>query len=77
MEYHKTHDIFHVQRLLGHKSIQNTAIYITLENSIFQAEDDDFHVAVAKTLKEACKLVEVGFEYVCGMNNAKIFRKRK
>jgi integrase/predicted RNA-binding Zn-ribbon protein involved in translation (DUF1610 family) len=77
MEYHKTHDIFHVQRLLGHKNIQNTAIYITLENSVFQTKDEDFHVAVAKTLEEACKLVEVGFEYVCGMSNAKIFRKRK
>ncbi len=77
MEYHKTHDIFHVQRLLGHKNIQNTAIYITLENSIFQTKEDDFHAAVAKTLEEACKLVEVGFEFVCSMDNAKIFRKRK
>ncbi|MEM3697938.1 MAG: site-specific integrase [Candidatus Bathyarchaeia archaeon] len=77
MEYHKTHDIFHVQKLLGHKNIQNTAIYITLENSVFQTKEDDFHVAVAKTLEEACKLVEVGFEYVCSMDNAKIFRKRK
>ena len=76
-EYHKTHDIFHVQRLLGHRNIQNTAIYITLENSLFQTEDDDFHVAVAKTLDEACKLLEVGFEYICDMHDAKIFRKRK
>ena len=40
-------------------------------------KEDDFHVAVAKTLEEARKLVEVGFEYVCSMGNAKIFRKRK
>jgi len=77
MGYHKTHDIFHVQRLLGHKNIQNTAIYITLENSVFQSENDDFHVAVAKTLDEACKLLEVGFDYVCDMDNVKFFRKRK
>ena len=77
MEYHKTHDIFHVQRLLGHRNIQNTAIYITLENGLFQTEDDQFHVAVAKTLDEACKLVEVGFEYICEMDDAKIFKKRK
>jgi integrase len=25
-EYHKTHDIFHVQRLLGHNKMQNMAI---------------------------------------------------
>jgi integrase len=77
IEYHKTHDIFHVQRLLGHKNIQNTAIYINLENSLFKTKEDDFHVAVAKTLGEACKLLEVGFEYVCDMDDAKIFRKRK
>jgi integrase len=76
-EYHKTHDIFHVQRLLGHRNIQNTAIYITLENSLFQTKDDDFHVAVAKTLDEACKLLEVGFEYVTDMDTVKLFRKRK
>jgi integrase len=76
MEYHKTHDIFHVQRLLGHRNIQNTAIYITLENSLFTAKDDEFHVAVAKTLEEACKLLEVGFEYVTDMDTVKLFRKR-
>jgi integrase len=26
IEYHKTHDLVHVQRLLGHKSILNTMI---------------------------------------------------
>jgi integrase len=77
MEYHKTHDIFHVRRLLGHKNIQNTAIYITLESTLFQANDDEFHPAVAKNLEETCKLVEVGFEYVCDLDNAKVFRKRK
>jgi integrase len=51
MQYNKTRDIFHVQRLLGHKNIQNTAIYITLENSVFQAKDDEFHVAVANRKK--------------------------
>ncbi len=76
-EYHKTHDIFHVQRLLGHRNIQNTAIYITLENGMFQTENNDFHVTVAKTLEDACKLLEVGFEYVCDMHDAKLFRKRK
>jgi integrase len=77
MEYHKTHDIFHVQRFLGHRNIQNTAIYITLETGMFQTENNDFHVAVAKTLEDACKLLEVGFEYVCDMHDVKLFRKRK
>jgi hypothetical protein len=40
-------------------------------------------VAVPETLKEvettmdACKLVDVGFEYVCEIDGEKIFRKRK
>jgi len=39
--------------------------------------EDQYHVKVAKTLKEACELVEAGFEYVTDMDYAKIFRKRK
>jgi hypothetical protein len=40
-------------------------------------EDDDFHVKVATSLKEACDLVEAGFEYVTVVDQHKIFRKRK
>ena len=77
MEYHKTKDIIHVQRLLGHKNIQNTLIYITIENALFTNANDEFHVRTAKTIEEACKLVEVGFEYVTEIDGVKIFRKRK
>ncbi len=77
MEYHKTHDIYHVQRLLGHKNIQNTSIYITLESSLFQTDNGEFHTAVAKTVDEARKLLEVGFEYSLEIDGTKIFRKRK
>jgi integrase/recombinase XerD len=77
MEYHKTKDIIHVQRLLGHKNIQNTLIYITIENALFTEANDEFHVRTAKTVEEACKLVEVGFEYVTEIDGIKIFRKRK
>jgi len=52
-------------------------LYIHVAKSIFQSSDDEFHVSVAKTVEEACKLVEVGFEYVTEINGAKIFRKRK
>jgi hypothetical protein len=31
----------------------------------------------ATTLEEACKLLEVGFEYVTDMDGYKLFRKRK
>ncbi|MEM1589913.1 MAG: hypothetical protein QW175_05800 [Candidatus Bathyarchaeia archaeon] len=77
MEYHKTKDIIHVQRLLGHKNIQNTLVYITIENALFQNTNDDFHVRTAKMVEEACRLFEVGFEYVTEIDGVKIFRKRK
>ncbi len=38
---------------------------------------DEFTVRVAKTLDEACKLVEVGFDYVTVMESGKIFRMQK
>jgi integrase len=77
MEYHKTKDILHVKRLLGHKSIQSTMIYINLEAALFQITDEAFTVRVANTLEEACDLVEAGFEYVTDMEGGKIFRHRK
>jgi hypothetical protein len=44
---------------------------------MFEATSDDYHVKVAHDLKEACQLVETGFEYVTEMEGSKIFRKRK
>jgi len=75
-EYHKTRDVFHVKQRLGHKNIQNTMIYINLEQAIFQQANDDFTAKVANNVEEACKLIEVGFEYVCEYGDAKIFKKR-
>lgn len=37
-EYHKTQNIVHVSRKLGHKSILNTMIYINLEQAIYDAK---------------------------------------
>lgn len=77
MEYHKTKDPWHVKKILGHKSLQSTELYINIEQAIFQVTNDEYHVKVAHNLKEACALVEAGFEYVTDMEDAKIFRKRK
>ena len=61
-----------------HKNIKNTLIYIDIENALFQnGREEEFYVRTAKTVEEACKLIEVGFEYVCDMDGVKIFRKRK
>jgi site-specific recombinase XerC len=46
MEYHKTKDIMHVKEVLGHKSIQNTMIYINLEQTTFQEQNDEFTTRV-------------------------------
>ena len=73
MEYHKTKDILHVKQLLGHRSINNTLIY----TQPVSFEEDEFTARVAHSEKEACKLVEAGFEYVCDFNGNKIFRKHK
>lgn len=73
MEYHKTRDILYVMRILGHKRIQNTLKYTQLVN----LGDSDYVARVAKTVEEACQLVEAGFDYVCEIDGAKLFRKRK
>jgi len=44
-------------------------------SSYLQNPNRRFHVKVARTLEEACKLLEVGFEYVCDMDNAQDFQK--
>jgi len=73
MEYHRTRDILYVKQLLGHKSIENTMLYTQL----ISFESDEYSSAVAKSLDEARKLVEGGFEYVTDMDGHKLFRKRK
>ena len=73
MEYHRTRDILHVMKMLGHRNIQNTLIYTQLVDF----EGDEFHSATAKNVEEAQKLIEEGFEFVCDYDHIKIFRKRK
>jgi len=73
MEYAKTKDILHVMQMLGHKNIQNTLLYTQL----ISFQSDEFYSATAKTVQDAQKLVEAGFEYVCEFNDVKIFKKRK
>jgi len=79
MEYHRTRSLMHVKAFLGHKNIQNTILYVHLEALLFDEGNDEFHVTVAKNVKEASNLVKVGFQYVTGEydDGGKIFRKRK
>lgn len=73
MEYHKKRDILHVQKILGHKSLNNTMLYTQL----IDFKDDEWTARVAHTEEEACQLIESGFEFVCDYDSNKLFRKRK
>jgi integrase len=73
MEYHKTKDILYVKQLLGHRDLRTTLRYTHLLNP----KDDEFVSAVAKTIDEARKLIEQGYEYVTEIDNVKLFRRRK
>jgi len=77
MEYQKTRDVYHVKRLLGHKNMRNTEIYINLEQAVFNSTNDEFHVKVAEKPEEIKALLEVGFEYVYEKDGLAFFRKRK
>ena len=59
--------------LLGHRNIESTLVYTQL----ISFESDEFHSAVAKTVDEARKLLEDGFDYVCQKDDIMLFRKRK
>jgi len=74
--YHQTKDMYYVMQRLGHKNIKNTLLYVQLEEALFQG-DQDYISKVAKTEKDICALIEVGFEYITEFEGAKIFRKRK
>lgn len=73
MLYHRTKLILRVKAKLGHKNIKNTLIYTHLVNF----SEDEFESATASTVDEACKLINMGYEYVTDMKGIKIFRKRK
>ena len=80
MLYHQTKDLLYVAEFLGHKNIENTRLYIQLEKNLFKnTTDTQFHSRVARDVKEACELINVGYEYVTGEygDGGKIFRKRK
>lgn len=77
MLYHQTRDIYYVMRFLGHKNILNTMIYIDLEEAHFQKGNEEFICKVAKTVKDAEPLIETGFDCVCEIYEANMFKKRK
>jgi hypothetical protein len=74
IEYHKTRDILHVMRILGHKNIMNTLKYTQLVDF----EGNEYTSKATKDTEEARQLIENRYEYVCTTpDEIMIFRKRK
>jgi integrase len=74
--YVKTRDVFYVKCALGHRRLDNTLIYIHLAKSLIDYPED-FTCLTAKTVEEAAKLIEQGFDYVTDFDGVKLFKKRK
>ncbi|WNZ30435.1 MAG: site-specific integrase [Candidatus Bathyarchaeota archaeon] len=76
IEYARTKDLLHVQKLLGHHDIKNTMRYVQLVDT---SEEERFISKVAMNVKEAAELIELGFEYVTGEydDGGKLFKKKK
>ena len=74
MLYHRTRDIVLVKEKLGHTNINNTLVYTHL---VCFSDDEEYYSATAKSVSEAQKLIEQGFDFVCDIDAVKLFRKRK
>jgi len=48
-----------------------------LYTQLVNVESDEYSSAIARSLEDARKLVEAGFEYITDMEGLKLFRKRK
>jgi len=75
-EYYRTRDVLHIKELLGHRNISNTLKYVHLADVISQKQDE-WVCKVAKTIEEATRLIENGFEYVTAFDAVMLYRKRK
>jgi predicted ATPase len=73
MTYYYTKNILLVQKLLGHKRIQNTMKYTQLVHF----KEDEFDVATATTVEEAKDLLAIGFDHITEKNGVMLFRKPK
>ncbi|MCJ7470201.1 site-specific integrase, partial [Candidatus Bathyarchaeota archaeon] len=76
--YHQTKNILLVKEFLGHANLDNTLLYIQMEQAIFGLNnDDEFTVNATNDKQEIKQLLSVGFEYICQKDDILYFRKRK
>ena len=71
--YHQTKDVLYTKQKLGWKKLETALFYLQCMN--FGSEE--YHSATAKTVEEAAKLIEQGFDFVCDVDTVKLFKKRK
>jgi len=77
-EYYKTRDIYHVRNVLGHQNINNTLLYITLENALYKTSNDEWTSTITHNIDEETQAINTGFELVRAINETTaIYRKRK
>lgn len=75
---HQGFDLFDIAAFLGHRSINNTVIYVHLEKTRYPDGGDDYVGKVATTKKGKLALIEAGFEHVStDPDGTQYFRKRK
>jgi integrase len=77
LEYHKTHDIYHVMKVLGHKNIKNTLIYITVEGAIWTEQNCEYVCKAAETIDECLRLAGEGYQKFDEIDGKHLYRKRK
>ena len=68
-EYHKTQNIQHVKRILGHRSIMTTQRYVELYEDLYANQERETITEIALNIREAKKLKDRGFSYGCGTFN--------
>jgi integrase len=78
MEYHKNGGkLLEVRQILGHKDIESTLVYITLEQAIFNYDTDEWTCKIATTPEQATKLIETGFTLADTIDGKHLYKKRK
>ncbi len=72
------HDLLEVAEFLGHRDLENTRLYISLEKNLFKnLSDDKFIIKEVDSIEQAVKLGEIGYEPFMVLNGKQLMRKAK
>jgi len=71
--YYQTKDVLYTKQKMGLKKLEAALFYL----QCMDFGSEEYHSATAKTVEEAAKLIEQGFDYICDVDGVKLFRKRK